>query len=93
MKSRFYQPLTSKQLAEIQEKWKGSLAWPVIKALLWEIFRLRARVLRLNQIVKSMKTSGSCPLIIIDTAASELKDEPVVLEREARTADLLNPKE
>ncbi|WP_334188695.1 hypothetical protein [Noviherbaspirillum sp.] len=73
----FKPPLTREKLVEIQERNKDC---DDVLALLWEIKRLRAIVLRADQLQRSIPNPGTTTQIIIDALRSELKGEPCIEE-------------
>jgi hypothetical protein len=70
-------PLTKSQLQEIQERRKGD---EDVRALLWEIHRLRSIVLRADQLQRSLDSVGGGPGIVLQALRDELKGEPCVKE-------------
>jgi hypothetical protein len=76
MKSR-PPPLTRAQLREIQDRNRQS---PDVMALLWEVHRLRAHIVRADQLQRSITSIGGGPGVILDALRDEIKDEPCVLE-------------
>jgi hypothetical protein len=70
-------PLTKADLLAIQERSDS----PDTRALLWEIRRLRALVLRTNDMVRLMDSRGGPAGILLESMRMTLKDEPVVLEQ------------
>ena len=77
-KMRFKPALTAVQLNEIQARNHGS---EDVFALLWEIKRLRAIVLRADQLQRGISSFGGASNLILDCLREELKSEPVVLEQ------------
>jgi hypothetical protein len=77
MPSRFKRPLTRDQLVQIQERNKDSAD---VFALLWEIARLRAIVLRADQLQRSLSGVGGGAGTMLELLRSQLKDEPCVKE-------------
>jgi hypothetical protein len=69
-------PLTKEQLRAIWEKNKS----PEVRELLWEIHRLRAVVLRADQLQRSLGNVGGGTGIILQALRSTLQDEPCVKE-------------
>lgn len=69
-------PLTAADLAEI-----GNTATPTERKLLWEIHRLRAVVLRANQVIEdaSLGPQG-VPTLIWNAFVEEVKREPAVTD-------------
>lgn len=76
--ARFKQPLTRADLAAIQARSQT----PDARALLWEIARLRALVLRANQLQLSLGALAGGPRIVLDALRAELEGEPCIAERE-----------
>jgi hypothetical protein len=73
----FRAPLTKAQLREIGlRRDPGDIA-----ALLWEIKRLRATVLRADQLQRVLGTgSGGAVGIVLEGLRQDLKDEPCITE-------------
>lgn len=69
--------MTREDLAAIQAR---SLT-PDTRALLWEIARLRALVLRADQLQHCLGNIGGGPGIVLEVLRAELKGEPCVEER------------
>jgi len=69
-----------------QGRWSGLL--PTTKLLLWEIHRLRALVLRANDLVRSLsareRALDSTTQALLKGLRAALASEPVVQEDEAR---------
>ena len=79
-----YRPLSSEQLRAIYE----TNPTPAVKRLLWEIHRLRAAVLRANDLLRALdhyqtKVHPQAELAVVGLREA-VKDEPVVKEDEAR---------
>ena len=80
------EPLTRTQLRDV---WAQNPT-PTTKLLLWEIHRLRALVLRANDLVRSLSARGadrtldSTTLALLRGLRAALTCEPVVKEDEAR---------
>lgn len=70
-------PLTREKLTEIQDRRKDD---DDVIALLWEIKRLRALVLRADQLQKSL-TPGAGGGIVLEAFRKELEGEPCILEQ------------
>jgi hypothetical protein len=71
-------PLTREQLHAIGERNRGKVD---VRALLWEIHRLRAVALRADQLVRSLPGPSVGSLgFITDALRDQLENEPVVLE-------------
>lgn len=73
-------PLTREQLIEIRERRKGD---PDIKALLWEVQRLRQHALRANQLLGRLKNLEPTTEMIANAFRIEIKDEAIIAERKA----------
>ena len=73
----FKPPLTRETLVEIQERNPGSAD---VRALLWEVKRLRALVLYADQLQRMLSTLPGPQGAILDTLREKLKDEPCVNE-------------
>jgi hypothetical protein len=73
----FREPLTTDQLREIQERNSTSAD---VRALLWEIKRLRSVVLFADQLQRMLTTLPGPQGAILSTLRSKLKDEPCVKE-------------
>lgn len=83
----FKPPLTRQQLIEIRDRNKGNKD---VSALLWEIKRLHAIVLRADQLQRSLRNVGDAT-IILSTLREELEGDPIIAEDAARRKELLNP--
>ena len=70
--SNFKPPLSYEELHAIGERNRANAD---VKALLWEIKRLHAVVLRMRQVVQS---NGQIPSFLVDTIREEIKDDPIV---------------
>lgn len=70
-------PLTRETLVEIQERNPGSAD---VRALLWEVKRLRALALYADQLQRMLSTLPGPQSAILDTLREKLKDEPCVHE-------------
>jgi hypothetical protein len=73
----FKPPLTLSDLQAIQERNRDNAD---VFTLLWEIKRLRAIVLRADQLQRSIDGLGGGAGMILTALRDELKDEPVVEE-------------
>lgn len=73
----FKRPLTRADLHAIKERNSS----PDVKALLWEVARLRAIVLRVDQLQASLDNLAGGPGLILNALRSELKDEPCIVEQ------------
>jgi hypothetical protein len=73
----FKPPLTELDLQAIQERNRDS---PDVITLLWEIKRLRAIVLRADQLQRSIDGLGGGAGMILNALRDELKGEPVINE-------------
>lgn len=82
----FKAPLTTEQLRAIRERQPWN---PDVIALLWEIKRLRATLLRLHQVSGDLKRPASLMGEIYDDLLAGLAVEPCVIERDQMTAELL----
>ncbi|KQV78462.1 hypothetical protein ASD15_21865 [Massilia sp. Root351] len=69
--------MSAKQLSEVRQRSDSS----DVRLLLWEIKRLRALVLRANQLLRCLD-SGSGSLLIRDILGQELSGEPCIEEAE-----------
>lgn len=81
----FKDPRTTAQLKEIQDR---NLDNEDVKALLWEIKRLRVYPLRLDQIRRS---DWKVPSILIPGLSDDLDKEPIVQESLEWRKDMLEP--
>jgi hypothetical protein len=70
-------PLTKADLIAIRDRNKE----PDVRALLWEIRRLRALVLRTSDMARLMDSTGGPAGILLESMRMTLKDEPIVLEQ------------
>lgn len=77
-----YPPLTKDDLIAIRDRNDN----PDVRALLWEVKRLRGLVLRTSDMVRLLDDRGGPAGILIEGMRQALKDEPVVLEQ-PRLAD------
>lgn len=82
----FKAPLTTEQLRAIRERQPWN---PDVIALLWEVKRLRATLLRLHQVSGDLKRPASLMGEIYDDLLAGLAVEPCVIERDRDTAELL----
>lgn len=82
----FRNPLSAEQLRAIRERQPWN---PDVIALLWEIKRLRATVLRLHQVSGDLKRPASLMGQIYDDLLAGLAVEPCVIEHDQMTAELL----
>lgn len=73
----FKPPLTKKTLHEIQERNPAS---PDVRALLWEIKRLRSLVLYADQLQRMLTTLPGPQGTILETLRTKLADEPCIKE-------------
>ncbi len=73
----FKPPLTKETLVEIQDRNPGSAD---VRALLWEVKRLRALALYADQLQRMLGTLPGPQGAILDTLREKLKDEPCVNE-------------
>ncbi|WP_343024461.1 hypothetical protein [Massilia sp. MP_M2] len=73
---RFKSALTKDELKTIQDRNPDS---PDVRALLWEVARLRAVALRTRDYFR--QGSSSMALILADSLRTMLEDEPVVREQ------------
>jgi hypothetical protein len=69
-------PLTREDLLAIRDRNRGQ---PDVVALLWEVHRLRALVLRSHDFFRQPPTSSTAT-ILADTLLAQLDEEPVVKE-------------
>jgi hypothetical protein len=74
---RFKPKLTRQQLRIIQDRNPDS---PEIRALLWEIARLRALIVRADQLQRSVGTLAGGPAIVLEALREELEEEPCLAE-------------
>jgi hypothetical protein len=74
---RFKQPLTKAQLQEIQGRSPES---PDVRALLWEVARLRSVVLYADQLQRMLTNLPGPQGTILETLRAKLVDEPCVKE-------------
>lgn len=82
----FKDPLTFADLRAIRERqpWNAD-----VLALLWEVKRLRAAMLRLHQVSSDLKRPAGLTGDIYDDLLADLAKEPCVLERDQMTIELL----
>ena len=73
---RFKPALTKDDLKAIQDRNPDS---PDVRALLWEVARLRALALRTHDHFR--QGSSSTALILADSLRTQMEDEPVVKEQ------------
>jgi len=73
----FKPPLTKETLVEIQDRNPESAD---VRALLWEVKRLRALALYADQLQRMLGTLPGPQGAILDTLREKLKDEPCVNE-------------
>ena len=73
---RFKPALTKDDLKAIQDRSPDS---PDVRALLWEVARLRALALRTHDYFR--QASSSTALILADSLRTILEDEPVIQEQ------------
>jgi hypothetical protein len=73
---RFKRALTKADLTAIQERNADS---PDVRAMLWEVARLRALVLRTHDYFR--QGSSSTSLILADSLRAMLEAEPVIQEQ------------
>jgi hypothetical protein len=75
-----YRPVTRDQLRTVYE----TNPTPAVKRLLWEVHRLRAVVLRANDLVRSIDYNGTkldpASLLALKGLREALEGEPVVRE-------------
>jgi peptidoglycan/LPS O-acetylase OafA/YrhL len=69
-------PLTKAVLQEIQDRNPD----PDVRALLWEVARMRSLILYADQLQRMLTTLPGPQGAILDTLRSKLKDEPCVTE-------------
>jgi hypothetical protein len=74
---RFKPPLNRDSLREIQDRNPESAD---VRALLWEIKRMRATLLYADQLQRMLTTLPGPQGAILDTLREKLKDEPCVTE-------------
>ena len=70
-------PLTRAQLQELQDRNSESAD---VRALLWEVKRLRGIVLRADQLQRQMGSLGGGAGAILDGLRAELQGEPCIAE-------------
>jgi hypothetical protein len=73
----FKEPLPTERLREIQER---NLDSADVRALLWEIKRMRATLLYADQLQRELPTMAGPQGAILETLRAKLKDEPCVKE-------------
>jgi hypothetical protein len=73
----FKQPLTKDQLKAIQDR---NLDSADVRALCWEVARLRALLLRADQLQRSLGNLAGGPGIVLSAFRNEIKDEPCLRE-------------
>lgn len=79
----FREPLTHARLREIWERQD-----PVdIDALLWEVKRLRAIVLRIDQLQRGLGEMGGGAALLLQGLRNDLSKEPCVAEQAALKPD------
>jgi hypothetical protein len=88
-REQFKPPLSLQTLRDMQDQNRGN---PVVKALLWEIRRLQATVIRAEQLVRTIDESGGHPHhMVLDCLRTQLGCEPCLeVKRQQRATDLLN---
>jgi len=74
--TRFKAPLTRDELAAIQER---SSASPDVRALLWEVARLRALALRTHDYFR--QGTSTTALVMGESLRVILEEEPVIMEQ------------
>jgi len=74
--TRFKAPLTRDDLAAIQER---SSASPDVRALLWEVARLRALALRTHDYFR--QGTSTTALVMGESLRGILEEEPVIKEQ------------
>ncbi|MBD8531502.1 MULTISPECIES: hypothetical protein [unclassified Massilia] len=74
---RFKEPLPKATLQEIQDRNPDS---PDVRALLWEVARLRSLVLYADQLQRMLTTLPGPQGAILDTLREKLNNEPCVRE-------------
>lgn len=84
----FKPPLSRDQLRAIQDRNRDSQD---VIDLLWEIRRLHSIELRLYQLVKSMPSASGALGMIRDAALNEIKDDPIIKDRDQWADEALNP--
>jgi hypothetical protein len=75
--------LTRSDLHEIGQRSNS----PDVRALLWEIHRLRAIVLRADQLQRALGPMGGSQGLVLDSLRAELEGEPCVEEFPRLPAD------
>jgi hypothetical protein len=85
MGPQFKPPITLKELHAIGERNRYSKD---VKALLWEIKRLHAHVLRADQLARSIPESKGAVGMILEALRNEIKDEPCILEHRKRWSEI-----
>ncbi len=73
----FKPPLTKETLVEIQERNPGS---PDVRALLWEVKRLRSLALYIDQLQRMLGTLSGPQGMLLKSIREQLKNEPCVKE-------------
>lgn len=73
---RFKDPMTKADLQEIQDRNLD----PDVRALLWEVARLRSIILYADQLQRMLTTLPGPQGAILETLREKLKDEPCVKE-------------
>lgn len=83
------QPLTTADLRAIRERSDS----PDVRALLWEIRRLRQILLRSDQLVRSMhlEVGGTSQVTIARLLRDELMADPFIQESRAERQEMLYP--
>lgn len=74
---RFKPPLTKSDLQDIQDRRQDDAD---VRALLWEVARLRALVLYADQLQRELPTMSGPQGAILDALRQMLKEEPCVKE-------------
>jgi hypothetical protein len=74
---RFKAKLTRAELQAIQARSQSE----DVTILLWEVARLRALALRVDQLQASLGNLAGGPGLILSALRSELKDEPCIVEQ------------
>jgi hypothetical protein len=73
----FKPPLTKEKLKEIQGRNLDSVD---VRALCWEVARLRALLLRADQLQRSLGNLAGGPGIVLSAFRNEIKDESCIRE-------------
>lgn len=80
-------PLTRVELHVIRDRYRGDAN---VESLLWEIARLRARLLRVDQLQNSLTEVPPGARLILECLREELRAEPCIKESIGMKPDLIS---